>query len=222
MARSDYMPDKEGEFNLWQINFMTYLVANATAWGVPADVVTEAQGLQTKWTTAYAKSSNAQNRTRADTGIKNGAHKVYKKRLRSIVSEYVVNSSKVSNDDREHMGITIKSDQRTPAPVPTSSPIGRIDYSRRMLHLIYFSDSESSSRGKPEGVYGCEIWIKRGGEEPKSNTEFTYLAIDTKSPYQMSFTLEDIGKRMYYLSRWINTRGETGPWSIIISAVVAG
>ena len=30
------------------------------------------------------------------------------------------------------------------------------------------------------------------------------------------------GKMVYYWLRWVNTRGETGPWSITINAMVMG
>jgi hypothetical protein len=46
------------------------------------------------------------------------------------------------------------------------------------------------------------------------------LAIETRMPYRADFDPEDVGKVVYFALRWINTRGQAGPWSQIYNAVV--
>lgn len=222
MGNNNYIPDSDPEFNIWQGNLVTIVDANTTAWGIGADAVTALKALQTVWVTAFTRSSNYQSRSTADVRAKNEAREAYEKRLRGFVAEYLASNSKVTNSDRERLGITVRSEQRTPVGIPVTFPIGKIDFSVRQQHSIQIIDSGTNGRAKPAGVQGCEIWIKNGGEEPKDDGEFTYLALDTKSPYQVTFPATDIGKKMYYRLRWINKRGQTGPWSSIISAVVGG
>ena len=121
------------------------------------------------------------------------------------------------------MGLTVKSGTRTAVPTPTTSPVGSVDFSVRLQHTINFSDEASPrSKAKPTGVHGCEIYMKIDGEAPKDASELSYVATDTATPYVVKFDGAKAGKIVYYWLRWVNTRGEAGPWSIAVSAMVVG
>lgn len=49
---------------------------------------------------------------------------------------------------------------------------------------------------------------------------FGFLALDTKTPYLADWTGADTGKVAHYMLRWVNTRGEKGPWSETVSAPI--
>ncbi|MBC8096333.1 MAG: hypothetical protein H7Y43_11015 [Akkermansiaceae bacterium] len=49
-----------------------------------------------------------------------------------------------------------------------------------------------------------------------------FLAIETRTPYRADFEAGDVGKTVYFAFRWLNTKGQPGPWSQIYSAVVPG
>ena len=78
------------------------------------------------------------------------------------------------------------------------------------------------SKAKPEGVAGCEIWVKIGGNPPADPGELRYLATDTSTPYLAEYTGADAGKLAHYWLRWVNTRGEKGPWSDSVSGTIPG
>jgi hypothetical protein len=42
-----------------------------------------------------------------------------------------------------------------------------------------------------------------------------FLALDTKTPYRADLDPNDVGNTAYYAMRWVNTRGNPGPWSEI-------
>ena len=110
------------------------------------------------------------------------------------------------------MGLTVKSDTRTPVAVPSTRPTGTIDLSVRLQHTIHFADEVTPrSRAKPEGVHGCEIWMKVNGDSPKDASELAYLATDTRTPYVV-FDGADAGKVVYYWLRWTNSRSSTITW----------
>jgi len=219
----DYIPQSDAEFNLWQASLITLVQANTTTWGILATDVTALVALQTTWATAFAKTSNKQNRTSADVQAKDDARTAYEKGLRKFIAQWLANNSKVSNSERERMGLTVKSGTHTPVGLPTTCPVGTIDFSVRLQHTINFVDEASPrSKAKPEGVHGCEIWAKKGGDAPKDASELTYLATDTHTPYVMAYEGADAGKIVYYWLRWINTKGQHGPWSSPISAMVVG
>jgi len=121
------------------------------------------------------------------------------------------------------MGLTVKSGTHTATAKPTTCPLATVDFSVRRQHTLNFTDEASPrSKAKPEGVHGCEIFMKVGGEAPKSASELTYIATDTSTPYVNIFGGDEAGKEIYYWLRWVNTRGECGPWSSTVSAMVVG
>lgn len=220
---ADYMPTSDSDFNVWQDNTMKQIAINLIKWFIAEKSFQNLQVLQAKWTAAYLKASNKQNRTSADVQEKNDARYNYEKGLRSFVSEWLTNNSNVTDADRERMGLTVRSDSRTPVAVPSTRPVGTIDFSIRLQHTVaYVDEANGRSKAKPAGVHGCEIWVKIGGDAPKSVLDLTYKGTCTSSPFTVSFGGEDAGKTAYYWIRWVNTRGENGPWSAPFSAMIVG
>ena len=221
MTQTSFIPTGDADFNLWQSGLITIVQANATTWGIlPADI-TSIVSQQTIWVTAFAKASNKQNRTAADVQGKGDARNAFETNLRKFIAQWLSNNTRVPNSERQRMGITVKSGSRTAAPVPSSSPVAIIDFSNRLQHTINFTDETTQrSKAKPDGVHGCEVWAMVGTQAPKDASEFTYLATDTATPYVATFDGEDTGKTVWYMLRWVNTRGERGPWSSTFSAIV--
>jgi hypothetical protein len=220
---SDYMPRTDAGFNTWQNEVETEVETNATAWGIPADAITELKGYKAPWDTAYAKAENKQNRTSADVTAKNTALTAYQKFLRIFVTQWLSVNPKVSDADRTRMGLTIHNNSRTTVPAPESTPTGMIDFSIRLQHTLSFYDQDAAhSNAKPEGVTGCEIYAKVDGDAPTTVDEMKFLGICSASPYVVKYDATKAGKTAYYWLRWTNRKGETGPWSIVISAMIVG
>jgi hypothetical protein len=222
MSYTDFIPNADPEFNIWQGNLISLVEPNLVIWGIDADDMGALKDRQDVWTAAFIKASNKQNRSTADVRAKDDARAPYEKDLRKFVAQWLANNSRVTDSDRDRMDLTVKSGTRTPVAIPVSSPVGKVDFSTRQQHSLQFVDSASGGKAKPIGVHGCEVWMKTGGEPPKNDSDFTYVGIDTKSPYTVSFSAADIGKTVYYRMRWINKRGQTGPWSSTVSAIVGG
>jgi len=220
---TDYIPQNDAEMNVWQKNLIDIVSPNLMNWGIGNEDFTFLKTKQTVWDGAYAKASNKQNRTAADVVAKNEAYDEYVAVIRPFVAQWLANNSKVSDSDRVRMGLTVRTGTRTPSPVPATCPVGTIDFSVRLQHTIHFYDEASAhSNAKPAGVHGCEIFIKIDGDAPKDASELTYVAICTASPYTVKFDGAKAGKTAYYWLRWVNMRGEYGPWSTTISAMVVG
>jgi hypothetical protein len=49
----------------------------------------------------------------------------------------------------------------------------------------------------------------------------TFLTMTTRPSFRAEFKAGEGGKTAVYMARWINTRGEKGPWSEITTATVA-
>jgi hypothetical protein len=218
MGRSNFIPGGDAAFNVWQTNLVGLVQASSTSWGIaPADL-TALLAWQSTWNTAFAKASNKQNRTSADVQAKDDARKGYEKALRNFIAQWLARNGKVSDADRERMGITVRVTRHTAVAAPTSSPVGTVDFSTRGQHTIHFVDEGAgNSKSKPKGVYGCEVWIKMG-----DTPDFSYKGLCTGTPYVAKYTDADTAQMASYRLRWVSTKGEQGPWSAIISALVMG
>lgn len=50
---------------------------------------------------------------------------------------------------------------------------------------------------------------------------FTFLTMAMRPSVTADFRAADGGKTAVYMLRWVNTRGEKGPWSEVTTATVA-
>lgn len=218
---ADYIPAPDGDFDAWQTNFLAYATANAAALGLDPLVdippLTAAQGT---WTTDYAANTAAQAAAEAARQAKDAARDAYVGVIRPLV-QVLQASPDVDDTERAALGITVPDRIPTPAVVPATRPVVKVDTSQRLRHEISFADATTPTRtAKPAGVRGAQIWVKIGDPPPVDPSELTYLATDTRTPYLATFTGADGGKTAHYMLRWENTRGEPGPWSETASATI--
>lgn len=215
----DYLPPSDGQFDAWQANFTSYVSANEAALGLlPADV-TPLTTAQTAWTPAYSGHTTAQAAAEAAREDKDDKRAAYEGAIRPLVRRLQA-STTVTDTQRQAMGITVRDTTPTPVGPPTTRPVASIDTSERLRHVIEFTDEATpTSKAKPAGVMGCEIWVKIG-TTPVDPSELTFLAVDTRTPYTADFPGADGGAIAHYMLRWVSTRGDKGPWSATASATI--
>lgn len=217
---SDFIPRPDAQFDSWQINFVTYLAANLGGLGLVAGDITATTTAQTAWIANYAAHNAAQAAAIAARANKDGARAAFEVAIRPLVRRLQA-SSAVSDPERASLGITIPDPTSTPAPIPTTKPVAQVDTSQRLRHTIAFSDEATpTSKAKPAGVNGAEIWVKVGGAAPTDPSELDFLALDTKSPYLSEYAGAQGNMVAHYMLRWVNTRGQKGPWSETVSATI--
>lgn len=219
----DYIPGSDAEYDTWINNFVNYATDNSAALGLVAGDVTLLSNAQAAWTTAYNAHVAAAAAAQGARASKDNARTSSETTIRDIVRRLQASSS-VDDQERAALGITIPEEGRTPVPVPTTPPTAFIKAGQRLQHTIDFRDaSNSSSRAKPFGVQGAEIYralTAAGAPAPIDPSQFQFVALDTASPYVVDFDGADGGKNGHYIIRWVNTRGQRGPWSEVFSATI--
>lgn len=65
-----------------------------------------------------------------------------------------------------------------------------------------------------------ESIVALGGAAPVDANAMPFLANETKMPHRNDFTAADLGHMFYYATRWVNTKGDPGPWSAITGYIV--
>lgn len=133
-----------------------------------------------------------------------------------------------------------------PTPAPTTAPIAIAASAGRLSHELRLVDAATPTpRGCPAGVLGAEVWVRL--EEPKGQrsngqtakveaggtaagepadgnadpSSFNFLSLTLRPTLLARFKPGEGGKTAVYMARWVNTRGEKGPWSEVASATVA-
>lgn len=218
MNKKGIFPSRMEDLNTYFRTVVAYLILHGVRLKVSTDDLDELPKALDEWILWYDQWFNKNLRNKTITANKDAAMHYLISFLRRIYGD--IPQSLLTAEDRTTLNLEERSTSRTPVPVPHTIPIGKVNFSKRLVHSISFTD-EDGKHGKPEGVRGCQIWCKEG-EPVLSVKELRFLATDTASPYLHQFDVEDVGKTIHYWLRWENTRGETGLWSAVVSAVVTG
>lgn len=217
---ADFIPTADADFTAWMKNFIAYANSNMAELGLTAAQLTPIQTGATTWEIAYDANVTAQAQAQAIRQTKDDERVSLAALVRPLVAQLQATAI-VTDAQRQALGITVRSTTRAVSPTPTTRPLATVDISKRLQHTIAFVDEATrGSRAKPDGVSGCEIWTRIGEPAPLDPGELKYLATDTRSPYVVEFDGADAGKTAYYMLRWVNTRGERGPWSQTVAGTI--
>ncbi|WP_017714874.1 hypothetical protein [Kamptonema formosum] len=217
---TSYIPRPDSEFNSWQTNFASYLSGNLEDLGLTEEQIAPIPEAQNKWLSAYNNHIAAQAAAESACQNKEDTRKAYQEALRRLVKQLQA-SPEVTDAQRMALGITVREASKRAVGVPVARPLARVDASDRLQHTIHFVGEDTPTRrAKPAGVMGCELWVKIGGAPPADPSELTFLGLDTATPYVAKYAGEHSGKIAHYMLRWVSTRGDRGPWSQTVSAMI--
>jgi hypothetical protein len=62
--------------------------------------------------------------------------------------------------------------------------------------------------------------IEKYDAPPADHNALTRSVLATRTPHTFEFTEEERGKTVYMAACWQNEKGQKGPWSEIVSAIV--
>ena len=218
----DFIPRPDPDFNNFTTNSLGYINGHLTDFGLVAGDVADVNAKKATWDTKYPAHQAAQTAANSARQAKDDARNPLEAAFRSLAKSIQAKPS-VTAASKQAAGLTVPDTTPTPVGPPTTAPIARIDSGQRLEHVVHFSDTTTpTSKAKPAGVMGCEIWVKVGGPPPIDPSELHFLALDTKTPYEARFDGADGGKPAHYMARWVNSRGEKGPWSPTSSATIGG
>ena len=225
MAR-DYIPSSDTGFQAWAANFVTYANENLAGLGLTAADMAAITNYQMDFSEALTNLVTAQQSAQAARQTKDDYRDQLETEIRQLVRRLQA-SPQVEDSERAALGITVPDTVRTMTMSVggiDSRPLGVVDTSQRLRHEIRFSDEATpTSRAKPAGVMGCEIWVKvlsAGEAAPAGSDGLSFLSLDTSSPYIAEYEGNDGGKTAHYMLRWVKKNGDKGPWSETISATI--
>ncbi|MDR0686947.1 MAG: hypothetical protein LBF79_05780 [Dysgonamonadaceae bacterium] len=222
----DFIPRSEKEFKQWSDNFMTKLGEIVTKYLMPIATYRELVRIWSDYNKKYKLSETAETRTSATVCARREARTVYEKKLRLVIKSYITYNPAVSDDQRRLLGLPIHKTTKTPIGIPTEHPSMKIKVmSDCQLAVLFHEDRHESkddrgSRAKPYGMDGASIIYDVLPEPPTEYSQLTRRAIATRTPFIINFSLPERGKTAYFAIAWINEKGQIGPYSSIISAII--
>lgn len=226
MARggSNYIPRPDGNFSAWANH---YYEAVKKWWDDNGFDPTDLKPLETalaEWNKDYPAHVKAQAAAEGARQAKDAARVALEKEVRPVTN-FVQGYPKTTNADRAEMGITVRDTSPTPAPAPSSRPLALVESGQRLTHQLRLVDeSTPTRRARPAGVLGAEVWVKLVDADTPAPTDpaaLEFLTLTTRPSFRADFKPGEGGKTAVYMARWVNTRGEKGPWSEVTTATVA-
>lgn len=224
MPSSDYIPRPDADFNTWQSQFSAILSQNIGFWPIDGNLTSAFFDAATAWDTAYSALVESRARAESATRTKDTAREGMERALRPLVKQ-IQSLLEVTNGDRANLGITVRAMGGGPVMAPTTSPRVQVVGGGRLTHELRVGDeSTPTSKAKPKGVLGAEIWLAIVGQDEPMPTDlnaYKYQSLTTRGSVRTTFPSADKGKLAVYMLRWVSTRGDHGPWSDPTPATVA-
>ncbi|MDR1129541.1 MAG: hypothetical protein LBK96_00985 [Prevotellaceae bacterium] len=214
----DYIPKKDSELVSWGANFNSKVAAGASRWGIPSNEVTNLQTAYDAFVVLQRKADSPDSTT-VIVAEKNAARDKYVELVRAMAGFRLKNPI-ITDAERLDMGLHVYDNTKTTVDVPKTRPelfIEVVDF-RRLK--VSFQDQGSKSKAKPYGVDGAVIVCAVLDTPPADHSALTRSVLATRTPHILEFTEEERGKTVYIAICWQNEKGQMGPWSEIISAIV--
>jgi hypothetical protein len=217
----NYLPGSDSNFLAWVQNFQAYVAANLAALNLAAGDLAPITAGMGDYETDYTAHIAAKAAAMAAKQEKDDARRDLTAAIRPLVRRIQANPN-VTDAMRAAMNITVPDTTPTSTGTPTTRPVTSITLGQRLQHQLNFVDEMTPTRrAKPPGVIGVEVWAKIGTTPPASESELTYMGIDSSTPAVLNFTAEDGNKTAYYWARWVTGTGARGPWSEQVAATIA-
>ncbi|MBI4723419.1 MAG: hypothetical protein HY769_10590 [Candidatus Stahlbacteria bacterium] len=213
MAKGDYIPEGDANFDTWVDNFVKYVVSNAASLGLTAAEVTELQTLYNRWKISYPAHINAKNASKSATKNKVATKDEFEVLTRRVVRK-IQARPETTNSQRENMDIPVKDVIRTilSEEIILSVPPPQIDVlctAPKQVKIDWYpSPVGTDSSAKPKGIDGVIIWYAEGGI-PTDEKEWRFLAMDSNSPHIHNVG-NDATVTLAYKAQWFDKRKRRG------------
>ncbi|MDR0582479.1 MAG: hypothetical protein LBG31_05915 [Prevotellaceae bacterium] len=221
MSSNNYIPRKDKDLLTWTTNFLAVLASILPRIEFPAEEHAALTALLNTFRAKLAIADAPATRTKAAVQDKNDARDALVEKTRQSTNEYLTFNHRVTNGDRDNLGLPIHKKTRTDAPVATDAPDCDVNTAvAGQVTFYYYPKGGKRSSAKPDGQHGAEFaWAIL--EAPTTDwNDLTHSSFDTDPPLTLKFEGPDRGKTLYYAIRWENTRGLKGPWSPIVSVII--
>jgi hypothetical protein len=216
---NDFLPSREADLVTWLGTFQDGITSMGMAVGISTSQVTTFTGLNSTWVDAYNASQNANTRTPAGIIVKNQAKKSVVDNAR-LLAGIIQKFPGTSDEQRATLGLNVPA-ARTPIPPPSVSPF--IDVMSVIGHTVQIRlhDGSLTSRAKPAGVTGANIFSYVGAAPPATVEEWTFQGGTSRNVIDIPFPIDLApGTKVWLTAQWTNSKREAGVATDPISVLI--
>ena len=221
MGTPDYLPRAKAALYVWQDIFYNRVMEKQGSFKIDEAKYKPLTAAKSKYDLSFGRANNVDSANRADRVELKVRTAEYKAEIRKFINENIRFNSNVSEYDRQYLGLTIADTTPTPVTVPLTHPVIEIDFSETRVHILHLKDESKSGKSKPAGVRNAEVFAKVGGEPPVDDSELLLAGTPSDGKLRLTYAAGQVGLRVYYQARWVNTRSQAGEFGSVVSAVIA-
>jgi hypothetical protein len=216
-----FLPTQESALDVWLANFSGLISAAPASYGLsPADAAQIAAAVA-DWHKAYLVATSPATRTASSVADKRGEKQHVVRVVRSFAARIRADES-IGDDLKINLGLKLRPRRGEPVPTPAGVPVLAVRRLDIGVHELRAMDGDTRpSRGKPPRVASIMVYRAVGDTPARSPMDADFLTLSTRVAFASTFSHSDHGKTATYFARWINSKGEAGPWSIAMSAPIA-
>ena len=216
---ADFFPSREAELLEWLKNFGAVVAENATLWSIPAATASGLTAQITAYEAAF-EAANGENGTMARIVEKNGKRDALKADVRNVKNKFIDYNDAVTDADRERLGLPRRDRTPTPKPKPTSRPALEVLPTNNRQHTATAINQATGKKTKPDDAYGVRFVSEIRDTPPANAEDLRYSVFRRKVVEVFDYPEESRGKKVFYAACYENAKGEAGPWSDIIEAII--
>jgi hypothetical protein len=220
MSKKDYIPSGDGKFLDWAKKMVEYAKAENARFQVPMPSTEIDTNL--RMFDAWYRKCQSSNRGKVDTLEKDAVRKVLEKECRTYVQGFLAKNPFVTDADRENMGLTVYDTIPTPVQEPEGQAEADITYPGRtqlQLHIKHVAGTPFN----PKASYGYRVYYgvyDAADTPPGSGMDLRESKFTRQKKMMFRFLPGDSAKTAYFCIRYENSKGQTGPWGALFSAVI--
>jgi len=211
----DYIPAKDADFWTWAKSTYVYISNNLEDWKIPSpsDSIDPLMGA---FDIRYQKIISGAPITKGDYVAKREARANLVKAWRNYIQRHVAKNDLVTNADRQNMGLNLYSPP-VPIPAPAHHVSGELTFpalgTLRIVNIKPTSDFDDKRSA-------FSVQIKFGYERPVLPDDLPNDRITKRKSLRLDLR-EHRGKPVFVCMRYINQKGQTGPWGTMLEGFVS-
>ncbi len=218
-ARNTFsIPVVSSLFDTFQKTVVPIFENKAGDYDIPSTTITNIGISKAKWDKLVLICDTDATKGPGATADRNEFLLEYSDEISVIIEDFLLNNPSVSAADKLSFHIHILGGPKVPLPTPTSTVVAKISYKEPLAHYFSFLDSVTGKRAKPKGVSIVELRYIIDTVPPASVTDCKESIFLSRKKTKVLFTSTDEGKKAYYFARYVNKRGNFGPWTAMFSA----
>ena len=213
--RIDWVTTQEGKLAelmaIWEAKQSDTALQTAYEW--PADECVQTKAAFTAFISARTTYQAAP--TKANRTEKEELKKVAIAAMRKFARERIRNNSKMTDGQKQEMGVTVSDREPSPVPVPDAGPDSEAVINARepgVVKVRYLG-------AKPYGVDRVEISFSVSETSIDSPDQLSNNDTFSRKPWERTFSAAERGKKVYYSLRYL-TREGASHWSDVREVII--